>query len=148
MQYGCNRTNAAATIKGNVENPMLRGQASFVQKRNGVLVTVKLSGLPKTSDKGFFALHIHEGEGCEGKDFAETQGHYNPEDEPHPSHAGDLPPLLSCNGSAYISVLTNRFRIADIIGKTIVIHSDADDFRTQPSGNSGKKIACGIIRIS
>ncbi len=55
-------------------------------------------------------------------------------------HAGDLPPLLSNNGRAYCQVLTGRFRVSDVIGKTVVIHSGPDDFMTQPSGNAGEKI--------
>lgn len=65
---------------------------------------------------------------------------------PHPLHVGDLPPLLENNGYAYMSVLTNKFKISDIIGKTVIIHDMPDDSTTQPSGNSGKKIACGVIR--
>jgi Cu-Zn family superoxide dismutase len=61
-------------------------------------------------------------------------------------HAGDLPPLLACNGEAYLAVLTGRFRVKDVMGKTVVIHSRPDDFRSQPSGDAGEKIACGVIR--
>ena len=64
----------------------------------------------------------------------------------HPFHSGDLPSLLENNGYAYMTVLTNRFKIADIIGKVVIIHDSPDDFTSQPSGNSGMKIACGIIR--
>lgn len=65
----------------------------------------------------------------------------------HPKHAGDLPPLLACQGSAYLSVKTDRFCVEDILGRTVVIHSDPDDFHSQPAGNAGKKIACGVIRV-
>ena len=67
-------------------------------------------------------------------------------DQVHPKHAGDLPPLMGCQGNAYLAVKTDRFIVHDIIGKTVVIHSDPDDFHTQPAGNAGKKIACGVIR--
>lgn len=62
------------------------------------------------------------------------------------AHAGDLPPLLSCQGNAYLSVKTDRFSVNEIIGRTVVIHSNPDDFHTQPAGNAGKKIACGVIQ--
>lgn len=75
-----------------------------------------------------------------------TGGHVNPENTLHPNCAGDLPPLLGNQGMAYILVLTDRFRVSDILGKTVVIHGDPDDFHTQPAGNSGMKIACGMIR--
>ncbi len=65
---------------------------------------------------------------------------------PHPDHAGDLPPLLSCGGRVYLAVLTCRVRIPEILGRTLVVHSRPDDFRTQPAGDSGEKIGCGVIR--
>jgi len=52
---------------------------------------------------------------------------------------------LSCDGNAYMQVLTNRFSVREILGKTVVIHSHPDDFHTQPAGNAGEKIACGVI---
>lgn len=64
----------------------------------------------------------------------------------HPDHAGDLPPLMRSNGNAFSAVVTDRFTPSDIVGRTVVIHSNPDDFSTQPSGNAGKKIACGVIR--
>ena len=64
----------------------------------------------------------------------------------HPYHAGDMPPLFGEKGEAFSVFMTKRFRVDDIIGKTVIIHSMPDDFTTQPAGNSGEKIACGIIR--
>ena len=95
---------------------------------------------------GIFALHIHEGNSCGDDNFADTKGHYNPGGCPHPYHAGDLPPLFSCRGHAFMAVLTDRFRIPEIIGRTVVIHSGRDDFTSQPAGDSGTRIACGVIR--
>lgn len=77
--------------------------------------------------------------------FPNTGNHYNPGNVPHPEHAGDLPPLLSNNGYAWMSFYTSRFNIEDVIGRSLVIHSMRDDFTTQPSGNSGDKIGCGVI---
>lgn len=105
-------------------------------------MTAEVTGLPRD---GFYAFHIHEGESCAGVNYSESGAHYNPAGAAHPNHAGDLPPLLSHNGTAKMTVLTGRFRVDEIIGKTVIIHSDPDDFTTQPSGNPGKKLACGII---
>ena len=138
-------SSAKAIIRGDEEYARIRGEVLFRRVNDGVLVTAKISGLPK-SESGFYGFHIHEGKSCEGDGFPKTKGHYNPKNQPHPSHAGDLPPLLSCKGSAYMQVKTDRFRICDIIGRTVIIHSDTDDFRTQPSGDAGEKIACGVIR--
>lgn len=88
------------------------------------------------------------GTSCTGNqedEFADAKTHFNPTQCPHPLHSGDLPPLLENNGYAYMSVLVNKFRLSDIIGKVIIIHDMPDDFTTQPSGNSGTKIACGKI---
>lgn len=59
---------------------------------------------------------------------------------------GDLPPLLSMGGRAFLAVETGRFTPCEVVGRTVVIHGSADDFHTQPAGNAGKKIACGVIR--
>ncbi|MCX7614928.1 MAG: superoxide dismutase family protein, partial [Clostridiales bacterium] len=63
----------------------------------------------------------------------------------HPGHAGDLPPLFGNYGHAFMAVFTGRVSVSEIIGRTVIIHASPDDFTTQPSGNSGKKIACGQI---
>lgn len=138
--------DAIAELTGGVALPTLRGTAEFRQLRGGVLVTVFVSGLPENTPSGFFALHIHEGVSCDGAGFPATGGHYNPQNTAHPLHAGDLPPLLSNGGMAYLSVLSGRFSVRDILGRTVVIHSGADDFHSQPAGNPGSKIACGVIR--
>lgn len=142
--------NAVAKIRGGNGYPDLRGKATFVQTDRGVLVTVKVRNLPENSpcDGGIFAMHIHEGENCTGDtadQFSGAKTHYNPQNCLHPYHAGDLPPLIGNNGFAYLSVLTDRFTVSEVLGKVIVIHQNKDDFTTQPSGNSGTKIGCGKI---
>ncbi len=136
--------DAIAYLEGGTAAPLLTGEAKFYQKKEGVLLTITVSGLPRKD--GFFGLHIHEGRDCSGDDFSDTLGHFDPREAAHPEHAGDLPPLLSSGGRAYLGVLSDRFRVQDVIGRTIVIHSDADDFHSQPAGNAGMKIACGVIR--
>ncbi len=144
--------SAQAEIYGSEVYPGIKGYAKFTATGKGTLVTVAVSGLPYTGGKcesPFFALHIHGGSSCTGdkKDpFADAGTHYNPDSCPHPAHAGDLPPLISAKGRAAMSFLTDNFTPDEIIGKVIVIHSKADDFTTQPSGNAGIKIACGEIR--
>lgn len=89
------------------------------------------------------------GTSCTGNsndEFANAKAHYNPKNCPHPYHAGDLPPLIENNGYSYMSVFLNKFKVKDIIGKVIIIHDMPDDLTTQPSGNSGTKIACGEIK--
>ena len=143
--------NAKAYIKGSSQYPNISGIVYFKETKNGILVTAQINGLPKSTNKyagRFFGFHIHNGTSCTGNtqdEFANAGTHYNPNNYLHPFHAGDLPPLLENNGCAYMQVLVNKFKIDDIIGKAIIIHDSPDDFTSQPSGNSGNKIACGII---
>ncbi|MGM9646504.1 MAG: superoxide dismutase family protein [Eubacteriales bacterium] len=140
---------AIAQIRGGEGAPGLTGTVRFYQFCSSVLVVTELRGLPE-NESGFFALHIHEGGDCDGgfadPPFSDTGGHYNPYGKPHPRHAGDLPPLLSAGGGAYSAVLTDRFSARDVIGRTVVIHANGDDLHSQPAGNAGSKIACGVIR--
>lgn len=135
----CDYSQAVAAVWGNG----IKGLVRFVGRADGVLVTAEVTGLPP---KGFFAFHIHEGGDCGGAGFANTGSHFDQTQSPHPEHSGDLPPLLSCNGQAYLSVLTDRFCVEDVLNRTVVIHSATDDFRSQPAGDPGEKLACGIIR--
>lgn len=143
---------AQAVINGSAQYPDIRGTASFYPVINGTLVITEVQGLPFTPgacNARIFALHIHEGASCTGNaqdPFANTGGHYNPDECEHPQHAGDLPPLFGNEGYAWGAVVTNRFDINEVIGHTIIIHAGPDDFTTQPAGNAGAKIACGVIQ--
>lgn len=138
---------AEAMLQGSAAYPELKGMVTLFQTEKGVLVVADIHGLPEQDPcGGVFGFHIHEGNGCGGDDFADTKGHYNPKNCLHPYHAGDLPPLFSNRGSAWMAVLTDRFQLKEVIGRTIVIHLHPDDFMTQPAGNSGMKIACGVIQ--
>ena len=147
-------SDAKAIIKGSPDYPEINGVVKFYQTKSGVLLTAEIFGLPHGMDNcssDIFAFHIHEGASCTGNSedaFANAMKHYNPSNCPHPAHAGDLPPLFGNSGYAYMSVLTNRFKVAEVIGRTVIIHASPDDFKTQPSGNSGARIACGRIIIT
>lgn len=144
--------DAMAAIQGSAEYPSIWGTTRFYQMKYGVLVVTEVFGLPASQGpciSPIYAFHIHEGGSCTGNaedPFADALGHYNPEGCAHPNHAGDLPPLFGNDGYAFGAVMTNRFGVDEIIGRTVIIHSRPDDFTTQPSGNSGAKIACGMIR--
>lgn len=143
--------DAWGSLQGSSLYPNLSGTVRFYEQPYGILVLTEAQGLPDTQnacDSPIFGLHIHEGESCSGNaedPFADARMHYDLRRCPHPYHAGDLPPLFSANGYALSACLTDRFNIAEIIGKTVILHSMPDDFTTQPSGNSGTKIACGEI---
>ena len=142
------RPEAMAYIRGVGDNAAINGVVAFRQTPRGVLVTADICGLPSNATADIFAMHIHEGGACTGTEedpLADTGGHFNPTGAEHPFHAGDLPPLFAQDGCAWLATLTGRTSVADILGKTVVIHDRADDFTTQPSGNSGSRIACGVI---
>lgn len=145
------RAQAEARLHGSEKYPDIRGTVRFYRSRNGVFVLTEVSGLPDGQSEcagPIFGFHIHNGMECTGNPgdpFANTGGHYNPHNCLHPYHAGDMPPLFGAGGSAFSCFLTDRFTIPEIIGRTVVIHAMPDDFKTQPAGNSGMKIACGKI---
>lgn len=142
---------AYANIKGSNKYPNLKGTVLFYPFWMGSLVFIYVSGLPWSDDacsEKICAFHIHAGSSCTGTKempFANAKAHYNPKNCQHPEHAGDLPPLFSNHGIAMQMVYTERFIPQDIIGRTVIIHLNSDDFTTQPSGNSGEMIACGPI---
>lgn len=146
------RPQAAARIAGSMNYPGISGTVRLYQIPAGVIVLAEVGGLPQADRpcrERVFGFHIHEGTDCGGNmddPFADAMAHYNPGGCEHPYHAGDLPPLFGNNGLALSLFLTNRFSVDEVIGKTVIIHDHPDDFTTQPSGNSGTKIACGVIR--
>ncbi len=148
------KADAEAVISGSDKYKDIKGLVQFFQTKYGVVVATVVNGLPYSDidcRKDIFAYHIHEGSNCEGnkKDaFANSKAHYNPNGCEHPNHAGDLLPLIGNKGYAFSVFLTDRFNVVSVVGKTVIIHANADDFTTQPSGNSGEKIACGVVKLS
>ncbi len=146
------RYDAIANISGNEKYPKIKGKIMFYRHSKGVVVRAEITGLPETEnlcEQKIFAFHIHSGSKCNSYNtdsFAESMGHYNPNNCNHPSHSGDMPPLFGVKGKAFMIFLTDRFTIPEILGKTVIIHSSVDDFTSQPSGNSGEKIACGVVK--
>lgn len=148
---------AYAEIRGSKLAPNLKGYMTVMDIPNGTEVTVEVSGLPHykpaqegQSPIGPHGFHIHQTGDCSGGDssepFPNTGEHWNPTNQPHGNHAGDFPVLFSNDGYTRMSFFTNKFTAKDVVGKSIIIHENPDDYRTQPSGNSGKKIGCGVIK--
>ncbi|MEG1255781.1 superoxide dismutase family protein [Clostridium sp.] len=147
------KADACAIIKGGPLAPDIKGEALLYQLTDGVYIRVYVSGIPNVTSDGnpsaFHGFHIHEFGKCiiddSNNPFSSAGGHWNPTNCPHPFHAGDLPPLLSANGVAVMCVFTSNFYLEDVIGKSFILHEGPDDFTTQPAGNSGAKLACGLI---
>ncbi len=146
--------NAYAKLQGDPGNKNISGIIRFYTTGTGVLVNAEVYDLPSSTSpcsSSIHGFHIHTGSNCDGSNteaFPNAGMHYNPSSCLHPAHAGDLPPLFSYNGFAWMLYYTERFTISEILGKTIIVHDKPDDFHTQPSGNSGNKIACGVITAS
>lgn len=151
------KSEAIAYVKGGPLAPNLSGTVKFDSVQGGTKVTAEFWGLPdyqpgveNTSPIGPHGFHVHENGSCEVGDinnpFQAAGGHWNPDNQPHGNHAGDFPVLFSNSGYAKMCFFTNRFKPTDVIGKSIIIHQNPDDYRSQPAGNAGKRLACGIIR--
>lgn len=143
---------AYATIQGSREYPKLHGIVRFYPIVGGILVNPEIYGLPVQNpicSNHVFGFHIHEGTSCTGTEadpFANADGHYNPGGCEHPAHAGDMPPLFATHdGFSWSVFLSDRFKWGDILGHTVIVHRNPDDFTSQPSGNSGAMIGCGMI---
>lgn len=146
------RPQASANIVGSKNYSSITGTVRLYQTDEGVVVLAEVQSLPQSDTScqdRIFGFHIHEGTDCGGNmddPFADVMSHYDSGNCNHPHHAGDLPPLFGNNGRALSLFLTNRFSVDEVIGRAIIIHDHPDDFTTQPSGNAGTKIACGIIQ--
>ena len=131
------------------------GTATFTPAKTGVLVKVAVTGLPA----GKHGIHLHAAGTCEAPDFKSAGGHFNPGAKQHGlhnpqgAHAGDLPNLaVGKDGKAKASFTAKGATLsegpASLLGPdgaAIVIHADADDEKTDPAGNSGARIACGVV---
>lgn len=144
-----NRPRAFAQLLGNESYPDLQGYVYFYGVPNGgLLIEAEVFGLPVSGSldiPDFYGFHLHKTGDCSG-DFSGADGHYNPNGQPHPHHAGDMPPLRSSDGYAWLAFYDSRLELYDVVGRSVIIHKDEDDFTSQPSGNAGEMIACGVIR--
>lgn len=147
---------AYAKIKGGPYAPYLNGIVFFYDVPGGTEVCIEAGGLPDFQPSrndhapiGPHGFHLHEFGACEIGDplnpYQSAGGHWNPANQPHGNHAGDFPVLFSNNGYTRMCFFTDKFTVSDVIGKSVIIHQNPDDYRTQPSGNSGKRLGCGII---
>lgn len=143
-----NRPQAVAWLQGGESFPNISGLVKFYETPyGGVLIEAEIFNLPNITSQGstsFYGMHIHEYGDC-SQDFSRTGEHYNPDNRQHPDHPGDLIPLMGNQGYAWCAFYDKRFQVKDILNRSVVIHKNRDDFTTQPSGDSGQKIACGKI---
>lgn len=140
------------TLRGSAEHPDIEGLVFAYWLDGALYIQAEFEGLPPD---GLFGFHVHDGLICGETDgdepFRQSGSHLkNCPDGTwcarHPYHIGDMPPIFSDeNGYAAMEVFLGKARITDFSGKPLVLHSMPDDFMTQPAGNSGKRMACGLF---
>jgi Cu-Zn family superoxide dismutase len=130
------------------------GKITFTQSGDKVHVAGEVTGLRPNQEHGF---HIHEAGDCSSGDGMSTKGHFNPQGKPHgnPSsaarHAGDMPALKAdANGTAKVDATLDIISVSpgptSVVGKGLIVHAQPDDYKTQPTGNAGARVACAVIR--
>ncbi len=150
--HGHHAPPAAASLKA--ADGSARGTASVVRSGDGLELKIAVEGLPA----GLHGAHLHTVGRCEAPDFATAGGHLNPHgrmhgsDNPQGKHLGDLPNVaVGADGKGSLTVplagpaAELEAQLFDADGTAVVIHAAADDYRTDPTGNSGGRIACGVV---
>lgn len=144
----------AHAVLASASNSDVSGTLSFASTGEGVRITGSITGLKPDSTHGF---HIHEHGDCSTPDASSAGGHFNPTQQPHghpdegQRHAGDLPnQQANAEGVATVDVLAKDIQLGtggdtDVLGGAVIVHAQPDDYSSQPSGNAGARIACGVI---
>ena len=135
---------------------LVSGKLQVMSMGGGVHIAGDVGGLAPGSAHGF---HVHETGDCSAADASSAGGHFNPTASPHgrmdhgAHHAGDIDNIVAdANGVAHVNMHVPGLTLgggaaSDIAGRAIIVHADPDDYASQPSGNAGKRLACGIITI-
>jgi len=147
--------SATATLES-ADDPKLSGTVTFTQLEDAVRMVVDVAGV---SDAGPHGIHLHENGKCEhgpaGKHYSSAGGHFNPTGVPHACrestthHAGDFGNIeIQADGTGHLVVVTSMLSLGgpnSPIGKAVILHTGGDDCKTQPTGNSGGRLACGLV---
>ncbi len=131
----------------------LSGTATFTEKDGGVELVVDVTGAPP----GPHAVHLHEKGDCSAPDATSAGGHFNPDGSPHGApdaehhHAGDFGNMtVGEDGKGHLAITTSRLTVkagpTSVLGHAIIVHAAADDLTTQPTGNAGGRIGCGVVK--
>ena len=144
---------SAIAVLSSTQNSSVHGVVTLIRSGGVAEVNVNLAGFKPNTVHG---LHIHDSGDCTARDGNSAGGHFNPASTQHggasgsPRHSGDLGNITAdANGEVY-----ETFKVSDIafgtgpdsiVGRGIVVHADKDDLKSQPAGNSGSRVACGMI---
>lgn len=144
----------AVAVLSPAQNSEVHGQVTFLEETEGVRVTANIEGLTP----GKHGFHIHEKGDCSAPDFSSAGGHFNPLGRPHGSptdpehHAGDFGNIeANEQGVARFERVFNWLTLTgtnSIVDRAVIVHEKPDDLKTQPTGNAGGRVACGVIKLT
>jgi Cu-Zn family superoxide dismutase len=129
------------------------GEAEFTEKSGGVEVSIQIKG----AKPGTHGVHLHDKGDCSALDASSAGGHFNPDSKTHgspaadPHHAGDFGNItVGANGTGKLKLMVKGLTVApgpnSVVGHAVVIHADTDDMKSQPAGNAGARVACGVVQ--
>jgi len=143
----------AVAVLAPTQGQKVHGQVVFERKGSGVEVVAEVEGLAP----GTHGFHVHEVGDCSAPDASSAKGHLNPTNEPHGArdaakrHEGDLGNIeADASGKAQAKLVDTKLSLdgaQSIVGKAVIVHEKADDFTTQPTGNAGGRVACGVVKV-
>lgn len=151
----CRQRKAVAIIESRSDSH-LTGKATFLDVNGNLTLKLKIKG----AEPGTHAVHLHEKGDCAAPDGSSAGGHWNPTHEDHgqwatpPFHHGDIGNVeVGADGRGSLTLTTDLWTIGgptktDVVGKGIIVHAKADDFTTQPTGNAGGRVGCGVVRAA
>lgn len=147
----------ADVVLASASGSLVSGRLTAMPMADGVHFTGEIGGLRAN---GTHALHVHEKGDCSAVDASSAGGHFNPAGAPHgrvgqpPHHAGDMDNIVAdAQGVAKVDAHARGVTLGDgsatdILGRAVVVHAQPDDYRSQPAGNAGARVACGVIRAA
>jgi Cu-Zn family superoxide dismutase len=151
-EHGAAGTKAIAVLYPTAGNKV-QGVVSFSKERDGMVIEASIQGLTP----GLHGFHMHEFGDCSSQDANSAGGHFNPTNTPHGSptsdkhHAGDFGNVQAdAGGIAKFKLVVQGLSLEgpnSILGRSVIVHAQADDFTTQPTGASGPRVACGVVGI-
>lgn len=150
---GATLAAASATLESR-SGSTATGTARFVETTGGVEATITIAG----ATPGKHGLHLHETGDCSAPDATSAGGHWNPDQAPHaaphasPRHAGDLGNIeIGADGQGTLTITLEGLTVAagdrSVVGRAVILHEKEDDLATQPTGNAGGRIACGVVQV-
>ncbi|SDZ24645.1 superoxide dismutase, Cu-Zn family [Lysobacter sp. yr284] len=147
--------SSASVVLASASGSLVSGKLSVRPMGDGVHITGEIGGLTPNSTH---AIHIHEKGDCSAADASSAGGHFNPAAQPHGQvdhgahHAGDMDNLVAnADGVAKVDAHASGVTLGggapnDVAGRAVIVHASADDYKSQPAGNAGARLACGIIK--